>query len=654
MSKSVEKNNTKIRSRNQSMNKNRKKTNNKNYKIVPFDDSELKEIDCIGNFVKSIKLTDPESVLDKNPFHVESAKQYLDSLISLKQSNKFLKKYSKYQFLFDYNEREPFQKYIKSLELEKIEINDIIKKNSIERPIKEIFRNIGLNIINFTFNDGCYDLKKITTENIYAIFVKNNVFFNKEYDFNIPVKNGNYTIQYYSLLNDIWFYFDLNKNNAKKLSLIDLVEIFNYLQPFFNEMNNQMDDKELISILNYLINIIYIYKDSGTIDISKFLVIIDSCLPFNKEKTNNIFNEIKYNISQFVKINGECTNKYKNEISGKEDIEITTKNKRNIKTKAEFINWRLGHNFVGCLFSDHFSVCMRYPYNCEYNYLRLDTTIRKGFDSLLNKMIKSSIMKQGMLIDDEARKFKYLYSNDKILQEVKDNTHYVCLPFDNYFGYSDKTSFDIYIKSDILISDMPKVLVSFDNILRTYAHEYKEISLIYYKMSDGISSKTPRFSLNNFTNDRSYMNDSYNMTLDIIQSKISNLNKNSRCFNKTFDEYGDLLEYALFGFKVEAQIFKVVLFCLNDKSWDLSPDDFDTELKERMKCKTIGFKLENQLKGFGKVIYDYFDFVPKDTYVNNLIFARGAVSNSSFQIPDVIETPRNSHHMNRNEDGICK
>lgn len=47
-----------------------------------------------------------------------------------------------------------------------------------------------------------------------------------------------------------------------------------------------------------------------------------------------------------------------------------------------------------------------------------------------------------MMLDDNARKFKYLYSNKDIFEEVQRNIHFIYLPFNNYFGYSDKKSFD--------------------------------------------------------------------------------------------------------------------------------------------------------------------------------------------------------------------
>jgi hypothetical protein len=227
MSKSKEKT-KKERSRSKSLDKNEKKTYKKNYIIIPFDDSKLEQIKSIDTYIKSIKVNDPEEVLEKNDIDYNAAKKYLDSLKSSEKKEKFLGQYSKYQFLLNYNDRQYFQKYIKSLESDKIEINDIIKKNFIDCPIKDILQKIGLDIIDFTYKDGFYDSKKINISNVHEIFTKNNVFFDSEFDFKIPLKKGNFEIQYYSLLNDIWYYFDLENNKSNELSLIDLIDLFNY------------------------------------------------------------------------------------------------------------------------------------------------------------------------------------------------------------------------------------------------------------------------------------------------------------------------------------------------------------------------------------------------------------------------------------------
>jgi len=258
------------------------------------------------------------------------------------------------------------------------------------------------------------------------------------------------------------------------------------------------------------------------------------------------------------------------------------------------------------------------------------------------------------MFDDEARKYKYLYSNKDILEEVQKNIHFVCLPFDNYFGYSDKKSFDLYIKSNFSFKEIKKAFAIFDNLIRTQYHEYKHISRIYYHMvEENIELKTPKFSLSDFKNERKYINDSYNESLEIVKKKTSNISENSKCFQRTFNEYGDLVEYAINGFKVEIQMLRSVLFCLDNDSWDMDPELFNKNLKSNMKLNT-SFPLKKFTKGFSKTLYDYFDFLQKDEYtLNCTIFSTKNASSKDYN-NDVIETTILSHHMNRGENGLLK
>ena len=90
-------------------------------------------------------------------------------------------------------------------------------------------------------------------------------------------------------------------------------------------------------------------------------------------------------------------------------------------------------------------LCSRYPYNNTFNYFYMDEDIGKLVDNFFHLIISSPPMKQAMIIDSESSKFKYLFDNKEILRELEDNIHYVILPFENYYGFTDKKSFDLYI-----------------------------------------------------------------------------------------------------------------------------------------------------------------------------------------------------------------
>ena len=377
----------------------------------------------------------------------------------------------------------------------------------------------------------------------------------------MPNRYGTFEIQYYSILNDLWFYFDPEYNNAKKIKLSELLNVFRLLGYVYKDIDKKTD-QETINIFNYLVNILYIYKDSGLIELSIFHLIIYSCLSFDKDSANNRLKHIKENynyINYTIYINEIEAIYYDKQITGEETIKILGMNKKSIEIKAEYINWRV-NEFDSLFDSENFMLCFRFPYNSDINYIKMDETFFQGYDELFNKVIKSQVVKQAMMFDDEARKFKYLYSNEDILKEIKNNTYLVCLPFDNYYGFSDKNAFVVYLKSNFSFKEIKKTLATFDNLIRTQYHEYKHISRIYYHMvDDNLELKTPTFSLSQFKGDRNYINNIYQESLEIKKKKTANISENSKCFQKTFDEYGDLVEYAINGFKVEVQMIRSVL-----------------------------------------------------------------------------------------------
>ena len=83
--------------------------------------------------------------------------------------------------------------------LPKENLPDIIKKNIIEETeIETIFIGILTDLINN---------KSISIKIIDDIFLKHHVFFDRQIDLIIPNKHGTKELQYYSLLNDLFYYF---------------------------------------------------------------------------------------------------------------------------------------------------------------------------------------------------------------------------------------------------------------------------------------------------------------------------------------------------------------------------------------------------------------------------------------------------------------
>ena len=161
-------------------------------------------------------------------------------------------------------------------------------------------------------NISLISIKDLNIENIEQVFLGNNVYFEKEIDIKIPCKYGTKELQFYCLLNDLFFYFQF-----QDIKLGNLFDIFLHLSSFINQINE--NDENLISKSNYLINILYMYLENRDIDPNYFVGIVETCIPFDKTIACKTLEALK-NIRGQVKflINNIPINDYTGEITGNE------------------------------------------------------------------------------------------------------------------------------------------------------------------------------------------------------------------------------------------------------------------------------------------------------------------------------------------------
>ena len=595
-------------------------------------DSSIK-FDTIKNYVNSRKSTIQkeqillEKYVEKIDVDDANIKSLLDLLLNDKNPGKFYDIYEKFLFQLSINDRLYYQSKINSRK----DLSEFIKKNFINvKEMKIIFKNICIDIINTDVN------------NIKNIFEKNGVYFIKKIYNIIPNKLGTNEFQYYCLLNDIFYYFDDNR-----VSFDNKKEIFSIYEPIIVSLD-ELNDYEIITIFNYLVNILYIYLDQTNINMLILYKIVNSCLPFNQNKAKSLLLYLKQKKRKFLKINNKYPYEY-DEIQVKENDMIYLEiNKIAIKIEAKNVNWNFHEiEFEINLKSGLFMFCIRYPYNCKYNYFTINEKIDKSLDSLFNKMINSDPVKVAMMSDVEANNFEYLFQNKDILNEFKDNIHLVVFPFENYHGYSDKKSFDIYLNIYInLENDLFKVFQIFESFLISKCHEYKNCSRIYMRIFGNSELKTPRISFSS-----KELEKRINESSSIISSSSANYPKDSVIFKKSTNEYGESFEIALFGYKVEILFLKSIIFCLDESSWDLKSTLFYEEFKKTMIYKNP-IKIEEECKkGLAKLIYQFFDFSKRNNLSGNII-----INNKSYNLSDnnfcrFISFPKAPHHLTRNEEG---
>lgn len=597
------------------------------------DDNNKKKVTSIKEYIEyNKKLLNEKKItlkqyLERIDVDDEKMEELLNSLLEEKKFKEFYEEYDIFQFKLKLNKRLYYQKYFDEKNLP-----DSIKKNIItNNNIKLIFQKICLEII-----------ENINQESIENIFENNNVYFKKDLDIIIPYKYGTKELKFYCIMNDI-----LNFFKSKKRTLNEKFKLFNRFKSLIKDIKN-LNDEEIISIFNYLTNILYIFLEKGNYDSILLNHILNSCHSFNKGNANKIINDAKNNKDKFIKINGKYPYEYnKIDIQEKDNIELIKNNKIIINILAKYINWNHMNNdtFLSVLDSNIFMYCIRYPYNSKYNFFTCNEKLENHLDSLYHKMIKSFPVKEAMLFDEESKKLGYIFDNSKIFEEFENNVHLVILPFSNYHGYTDKMSFDIYLNVYIKDqSEFPIILSHIESFLISKLHEYMHGLRIYMRIFSGSGKKTPSKKFNRNIQKR------VNETKDIIIKASQNYREDSIIFKHSTNEYGEAFEIALFGFKQEFFFLKSIIFCLTENSWKLDSSQFFEEFK-----KTMIFNgtiiLEKECKeGLLKEIYNFFYLSPKNKYTANIIIeTKSSNSNENKNLRYII-IPRESHYIYKDEN----
>ena len=525
-------------------------------------------------------------------------------------------------------DRLDFQKYFK----EEDNLSNLIKKNIIKSDnIKLLFQEVCSAIIN-----------NIKAKNIETIFEENNIYLEDGIDIKIPNKFGTFELQYFCIISDIFNYF-----KSKKLTFSQKVDVFVFFRELIARLN-YLKDNEIILIFNYLINILYILLEKKSIQKNIFYLIVKSCLPFDQKNANSFINECKNNEDNFLKINGKYPHEYnEKEIKEEDEIELyAIHNKIIIKTKAKYINWNLDSSFFKANLSTNlFSLCLRYPYNCKYNYFASNTKIEESLISLFNKMIKSEPIKKAMLFDNESKELGYIFDKETILKEFENNIHLVILPFSNYNGYTDKISFDIYLNIYIKEeSNFNTILSYYESFLISKFHEYKHGSRIYLRIFKKKEKKTPTKYFESEIVKR------IEESKEIIIKSSKNYRKDSDIFKRRSNEYGEGFEIALFGYKMEIFFLKSIIFCLTEKSWELNSSEFYQTFKETM-LSNDAINYYNECKeGLLKELYNFFDFSPRNKLSANIIFENKSSNSFTNNNCHYVVLPRESHYIYKNEN----
>ena len=502
--------------------------------------------------------------------------EFLQTLIK-NSLDEFYNYYKFYQFTLTAIQRKQFQKIIK----DKCDL-PIIKNNFIPDSITDI-KEILVKLCNSLIKIDCY--KTDSLEKLKQTFIDNSVYSEDKFNSSIPVKYGSRELKINKLIFEIvdFFYakFSMNaliddKNEVELIS--QKIETFKSFKPIFEKMELYANDEELIKVFNYLFNSIYVLFNSeeNKRNYEIFNNIILCCLPFELTNAKNFFSELKKNISEGrICIDNIDITKY-NIQNIKADSKVQFK-KEKINVLCKYINCNLTPIiFKNNLQGDQFMFCFRFPKLAEINYLYINNEIRKNYQELFKTIMKSKTMRQAMNIDKEAKLFKYPFDDDLILNEVEQNCYLVPLPAKNYFGISDRAYYSIYLNSYIdTSSGFQQIFIDIDSIIKSKCHELKHIYRIYMNIyNPKIELKTPEIHYKSLK-----QNDLIKNIYSFFQTKeeiISKIYSSKSVPANEVDEldYGDLLEFAINGKKQNVFFISNSLFCLSEKSWEMTKGDF--------------------------------------------------------------------------------
>ena len=144
-------------------------------------------------------------------------------------------------------------------------------------------------------------------------------------------------------------------------------------------------------------------------------------------------------------------------------------------------------------------------------------------------------MEQCMNIDSDTNNFNYPFKDDDIIQELEDHTLFVPFPAKKFYGYSDRTSFTIFLNSHINTINLKGIFIDFDNLLKSEFHEVKLIYRLYIHIND------PKISINTPEINRKTLKTNYLLkdNLSLIKEKQDNLKKiyDQRAIPKNENDY---------------------------------------------------------------------------------------------------------------------
>jgi len=213
------------------------------------------------------------------------------------------------------------------------------------------------------------------------------------------------------------------------------------------------------------------------------------------------------------------------------------------------------------------SIIQKNNNNYNFNYLKKkkfplfdDSSINEIFYNHVDKILKSPLTKEYFNSFQNLSNVSCIFDNQKILEEIKNNSFWVKFPLDDVSGVTDKDIFSVFLNNSIKEITNEKFFIKVISKITTISHEnINHVARLILNINNILSSKhTP-------IHEKIFKKESYN--------KIT----------KDLYDQGDKWEVIIFGKKIKHFYINSSLFLINTENYNLKINTFKKIFRDKQK-----------------------------------------------------------------------
>ena len=233
--------------------------------------------------------------------------------------------------------------------------------------------------------------------------------------------------------------------------------------------------------------------------------------------------------------------------------------------------------------------------------LTLDDNLNKDFNAHIKKFLQSNLNNEYINSLKEIPVSDEIVLDDKIINEIKDNTLWVKFPLSNVHGLSDRDTYTIFLNNEFGKNNDKKLSNIISSKTITCGHEYNNhiLRLLLFINNYKITKTTPR-------------------NTDLYKKKEYN------AYISSFIDQGDVWENIIFGQKINNIYTMGSIFILDTNKFDLTIKQFrDGFQKNNRSVENLNKQLKNVKKNKNNSLIQHvkdFDSNDNDDWLNHTQF----------------------------------